>query len=218
MSAIGIGQDGPMQLTVVDHPLARVALTVLRDETTDVAGFRHGMGTLSSILAYEAVRGLPVTDVLITTPLTETVGARFDALPLVVPVLRAGLGLLPGMLEHLPGAPTAFVGVKRNEATLVPEPYLDTVPDRIDAAEAFVLDPMLATGGSLNHAAELLRRRGAERVTAVCVLAAPEGIAALRREGAVDHLVVASIDDYLDDDAFIVPGLGDAGDRLYGVA
>ena len=213
-----MGQDGRMQLTVVDHPLARVALSVLRDEATDVMGFRGAMGALSSILAYEAARGLSVTEMPVTTPLTETTGARLDALPLVVPVLRAGLGLLPGMLEHLPGAPTAFVGVRRNETTLVPEPYLDTVPDRIDVAEAFVLDPMLATGGSLNHAAELLRRRGAERVTAVCVLAAPEGIAALRREGAVDHLVLASIDDYLDDDAFIVPGLGDAGDRLYGPA
>ena len=207
-----------MQLTVVDHPLARVALSVLRDESTDVAGFRQAMGTLSSILAYEAARGLSVTELPVRTPLTETTGARLDELPLVVPVLRAGLGLLPGMLEHLPGAPTAFVGVKRNETTLVPEPYLDTVSECLDGIEAWVLDPMLATGGSLNHAAELLRRRGAERVTALCVLAAPEGIAALRREGAVGHLVVASIDDYLDDDAFIVPGLGDAGDRLYGPA
>lgn len=132
------------------------------------------MGTLSSILAYEAARGLSVTELPVRTPLTETTGARLDELPLVVPVLRAGLGLLPGMLEHLPGAPTAFVGVKRNETTLVPEPYLDTVSEGLDGIEAWVLDPMLATGGSLNHAAELLRRRGAERVTALCVLAAPK--------------------------------------------
>ena len=209
-----------MQLTVVDHPLARVALSVLRDESTDVAGFRQAMGTLSSILAYEAARGLSVTELPVRTPLTETTGARLDELPLVVPVLRAGLGLLPGMLEHLPGAPTAFVGVKRNETTLVPEPYLDTVSEGLDGIEAWVLDPMLATGGSMADALRRLAERGATDVTAVCVVCAPQGIEAMRaiEQAGVGRLrlITATIDDGLNDAKFIVPGLGDAGDRQFG--
>lgn len=207
-----------MQVTVVDHPLAKAALTALRDQDTGVTAFREAMGTLSGILGYEAARDLSTVEAPITTPITDTIGISMGSDPWMVPVLRAGLGLLPGVLAHLPGAPTAFVGVRRNEETLMPEPYLNTVPADLSGAEVWLLDPMLATGGSLNHAASEVRRCGAGSITAVCVLAAPEGVAAVEREGLVDRLVVAAIDDHLDENSYIVPGLGDAGDRLYGPA
>lgn len=213
-----MGHDGPMHLTVVDHPLAQAALTVLRDESTEAAGFRAAMNALATMLIYDATRELSTQDITVTTPLTDTAGVRIDAPPYVIPVLRAGLGMLAGALTHLPDAPTAFVGVARNDDTLIPEPYLNSLPGDLDGRDVLVLDPMLATGGSLAHAAELIGDRNPGKVTAVCVLAAPAGVATLRRTGAVDALVLASIDDHLNDDAFIVPGLGDAGDRLYGLA
>lgn len=207
-----------MLLTVVDHPLVQAALTVLRDESTDQAGFRAGMNALSGMLLYEATRELATADVTVATPVAEAAGVRIDRPPYLVPVLRAGLGLLDGALAHLPDAPTAFVGVSRNESTLVPEPYLITLPDDFDGRDVLVLDPMLATGGSLIYATELIAERNPGRISVVCVLAAPAGVAALRRSGVVESLVLASIDDFLNDDAFIVPGLGDAGDRQYGPA
>jgi uracil phosphoribosyltransferase len=207
-----------VQLNVVDHPLALQALATLRDQETDRAGFRHAMDDLAGLLVYEATRSLRTETYEVTTPLTTTTGTRVAEPPMAVPVLRAGLGLLPGLLRILPDAPTGFVGVARNEETLVPEPYMNSVPADLGGRDVLVLDPMLATGGSLAHACGLLRDRNPGRLTCVCVLAAPEGVGALDRSGLADELVVASIDDHLDDDAYIVPGLGDAGDRLYGTA
>ena len=207
-----------MLTTVVDHPLALRALTSLRDENTDRAGFRVAMDDLSGILVYEATRRLRVTAVEVTTPLAVTDGVRVTEPPMAVPILRAGLGLLPGVLRYLPDCPTGFIGVARNEETLVPEPYMNSVPDDLNGRDVLVLDPMLATGGSLSYACGLLRDRNPGRLVAVCVLAAPEGVAALSRSGLADELVVASIDDHLDERSYIVPGLGDAGDRLYGTA
>ena len=206
-----------MELTVVDHPLAQAALTALRDEAGGPAEFRAAMDALARILAYEALRHVDVAEVPVTTPLTDTVGVRVEAAPYAIPVLRAGLGLLAGVLHHLPDAPTAFIGVAREEETLVPVPYLNSLPDDLSGRDVLLLDPMLATGGSLAYAAGQLAERNPGRITAICVLAAPEGVAAMRSAGTVDALVLASIDDRLNDDAFIVPGLGDAGDRLYGV-
>ena len=207
-----------MLTTVVDHPLARRALTTLRDETTDRAAFRVAMDDLAGILVYEATRNLRVEAVRVTTPLAETDGVRVTEPPMAVPILRAGLGLLPGVLRYLPDCPTGFIGVARNEETLVPEPYMNSVPDDLQGRDVLVLDPMLATGGSLAYACGLLRDRNPGRLVAVCVLAAPEGVAALDRSGLADELVVGSIDDHLDATSYIVPGLGDAGDRLYGTA
>ncbi len=204
--------------TVVDHPLARRALTTLRDEDTGRAAFRVAMDDLAGILVYEATRQLRVEAVRVTTPLAETDGVRVVEPPMAVPVLRAGLGLLPGVLRYLPDCPTGFIGVARNEQTLIPEPYMNSVPDDLDGRDVLVLDPMLATGGSLTFACNILRDRNPGRLVCVCVLAAPEGVAALERSGLADALVVASIDDHLNDVAYIVPGLGDAGDRLYGTA
>ena len=207
-----------MQTTVVDHPLALRALTVLRDQDTDRAGFRVAMDDLAGILVYEATRSLRVQTVQVTTPLAVTEGVRVTEPPMAVPILRAGLGLLPGVLRYLPDCPTGFIGVARNEETLIPEPYMNSVPDDLHGRDVLVLDPMLATGGSLIYACGLLRDRNPGRLIAVTVLAAPEGVAALDRSGLADELVTGSIDDHLNDVSYIVPGLGDAGDRLYGTA
>ena len=207
-----------MHTTVVDHPLAAQALTRLRDEGTDRAAFREAMDDLAAILVVEATRSLPVVEIAITTPLVEATGARVDPTPLTVPVLRAGLGLLPGVLRMLPDAPTGFIGVARDEESHQPVPYMDSVPTDLEGRPVLVLDPMLATGGSLAFACALLQERNPGRLTAMCVLAAPEGVAHISASGLVDDLVVAAIDDHLDERAFIVPGLGDAGDRLFGTA
>ena len=207
-----------MQINVVDHPLALRALTTLRDQDTDRAAFRVAMDDLAGILVYEATRHLRVEAVQVTTPLAVTEGVCVTEPPMAVPVLRAGLGLLPGVLRYLPDCPTGFIGVARNEETLIPEPYMNSVPDDLQGRDVLVLDPMLATGGSLAYACGLLRDRNPGRLVAVCVLAAPEGVAALDRSGLADELVVGSIDDHLNEASYIVPGLGDAGDRLYGTA
>jgi len=213
-----LDQDGTVITTVVDHPLAAQALTALRDERTPRDGFRQAMNDLSGLLVYEATRSLRTETFEVQTPLIATTGIRVAQPPIVVPVLRAGLGLLHGVLRLLPDAPTGFIGVSRNEETLQPEPYMNSVPADLGGRDALVLDPMLATGGSLTHACGLLAQRNPGRITCVCVLAAPEGVARLSQSGLVDELVVAALDDHLDERAFIVPGLGDAGDRLYGTA
>jgi uracil phosphoribosyltransferase len=207
-----------MQVTVVDHPLAAQLLTRLRDETTDRAGFRRAMDDLSGILVYEATRGVVVVDVEVRTPLATTTGTRMVQPPLVVPVLRAGLGMLGGVLRYLPETDTGFIGLARNEETYLPESYMSSVPEQLDGRPVLVLDPMLATGGSLEHSCRTLADRGAGPLTAVCVLAAPEGIARIEASGLVTQVVTASIDERLNDSAYIVPGLGDAGDRLFGTA
>ena len=207
-----------MRVTVVDHPLAAQLLTRLRDETTDRAGFRRAMDDLSGILVYEATRDIQAESVEVRTPLGPTTGTRVTNPPLVVPVLRAGLGMLGGVLRYLPETDTGFIGLARNEETYLPEAYMSSVPDELGGRPVIVLDPMLATGGSLQHACRTLAERRAGPLTAVCVLAAPEGIARIEATGLVAHVVTASIDERLNDDAYIVPGLGDAGDRLFGTA
>ena len=207
-----------MKVTVVDHPLAVRLLTRLRDASTDRADFRLAMDELAGMLVYEACRTLATQPVDVRTPLGPATGVRITDRPLVVPVLRAGLGLHGAVLRLLPETDTAFVGVARNEETLQPEPYMNSVPPDLAGRPVLVLDPMLATGGSLEHACRLLRERGAGPMTSVCVLAAPEGLRRVERSGLVERIVTAAVDDHLDERAFIVPGLGDAGDRLFGTA
>jgi uracil phosphoribosyltransferase len=207
-----------MDVTVVDHPLAARLLTRLRDEATDRATFRQAMDELAGMLVYEACRTLATEPVEVRTPLGPAPGVRIAAPPLVVPVLRAGLGLHNAFLRLLPETDTGFIGVSRNEATLQPEPYMNSVPAELSGRPVMVIDPMLATGGSLAHACRLLRDRGAGPLTGVCVLAAPEGLALLGESRLVDRVVTAAVDDHLDERAFIYPGLGDAGDRLFGTA
>jgi uracil phosphoribosyltransferase len=205
-----------MDVVEVDHPLAKARLTTMRDARTDSAAFRAALQELTVILIYEALRDAPVRTERIHTPVARTDGYWLAQPPLLVPVLRAGLGMADQAQKLIPDAQMGFVGMSRDEETLMPTPYMESLPENLDGRPVFVLDPMLATGGSMKHTIELLTGRGATDVTAVCVLAAPEGIQALAESGLPVRLVTASIDERLNDSGFIVPGLGDAGDRQYG--
>jgi uracil phosphoribosyltransferase len=205
-----------VDVRVVDHPLAAVRLTALRDERTDNAAFRAALGELTVMLVYEATRDTPHEKVAVRTPLAETTGTRLANPPLLVAVLRAGLGMIEQAHALLPEASVGFVGVARDEKTALPTPYLESLPDDLRGRPVIVLDPMLATGGSMTHTIDLLHRRGADDVTVLCVVAAPEGVAALEKIAPHARLFTAAIDDRLDDVAYIVPGLGDAGDRQFG--
>lgn len=211
-----------MQLKVLDHPLVAHKLTHLRDVETKSPTFRGLVDELVTLLAYEATRGVRVNPVRITTPITQTDGiALADPKPLVVPILRAGLGMLGGMTRLMPTAEVGFVGMIRDEQTLQPFTYAERLPQDLSGRQCFVLDPMLATGGSLGGCVQFLADRQARDVTCICLLAAPEGIENFRK--LVEHLkitttlVVAAVDERLNEHGYIVPGLGDAGDRLYGV-
>ncbi|OBG58685.1 uracil phosphoribosyltransferase [Mycobacterium sp. E3339] len=205
-----------MDTRVIDHPLALSRLTVLRDERTDNAHFRAGLRDLTAMLVYEATRDAARETFGIRTPLAETVGVRLANPPLLVPVLRAGLGMLERALELLPEARVGFVGVARDEQTHCATGYLASLPDDLSGVPVIVLDPMLATGGSLKHTVGLLLERGATDITVLCAVAAPEGIAALERTAPAARLFTVAVDGGLNENAYIVPGLGDAGDRQYG--
>lgn len=208
-----------MRVVVADHPLITHKLTVLRDRHTPPPTFRQLVDELMNLLAYEATREVRVESIEIETPVALTTGVKIsEPAPLIVPILRAGLGMLDGMVKMVPTAEVGFLGMKRNEETLEPETYAERLPEDLTGRQCFVLDPMLATGGSLAAAIDFLFDRGATDVTAICVLGTPEGIAAVRA-GAGDRevtLVLGALDDGLNEQAYIVPGLGDAGDRLYG--
>ena len=209
-----------MRVLVVDHPLVSHKLTVLRDKNTPSPVFRLLTEELVTLLAYEATRDVRVEPVQIETPVTTTVGTGLGKpTPLVVPILRAGLGMLEGMTRLVPTAEVGFLGMARNEETLEAITYAERLPDDLTGRQVFVLDPMLATGGTLREAIKFLFRRGAADVTCICLLAAPEGLEVLKQEleGKNVTIVLASIDEKLNENAYIVPGLGDAGDRLYGV-
>ncbi len=211
-----------MRVHAVDHPLVAHKLTTLRDAATNSPTFRLLCDELVTLLAYEATREVRVCAREVSTPVADAVGVRLAApKPLVVPILRAGLGMLDGMVRLLPTAEVGFLGLVRDEVTLQATTYANRLPARVDGRQCYVLDPMLATGGTLIAACRYLLDRGAESITAICLLAAPEGIAALEAGLGVDagnvHLVVAAIDERLNEVGYIVPGLGDAGDRLYGV-
>ncbi|HWI31227.1 MAG TPA: uracil phosphoribosyltransferase [Microbacterium sp.] len=208
-----------MRVHVADHPLITHKLTVLRDQRTSSPVFRQLTEELVTLLAYEATRHVRVEPVEITTPVTTTTGVKIgEPRPLVVPILRAGLGMLDGMVKLLPTAEVGFLGMARDEVTLEPTTYAERLPHDLSDRQCFVLDPMLATGGSLGAAIGFLFARGAQDVTAICILAAPEGVAAIEKQ--VEHrdvtLVLGALDERLNEKGYIVPGLGDAGDRLYG--
>jgi uracil phosphoribosyltransferase len=205
-----------MDVRVVDHPVAAARLTTLRDERTDNASFRAALCDLTLMLVYEATRDAATEPVPIRTPMAATMGSRLATPPLLVPVLRAGLGMVDRAHMLIPEAKVGFVGVARNEETHQPTPYLESLPDDLSVQPVMVLDPMLATGGSMVHTLKLLYARNASDVTAVCVVCAPEGIAALEEVAPDLRLFTAAIDDGLNDIAYIVPGLGDAGDRQFG--
>jgi uracil phosphoribosyltransferase len=205
-----------MDVLAVDHPLVKARLTVMRDARTDRATFRAALHELTVMLVYEAMRDAPVRTERIHTPVARTTGYWLANPPLLVPVLRAGLGMADQAHRLIPDAQMGFVGLARDEQTLRPTPYMESLPEDLSGRPVFVLDPMLATGGSMEYTIRLLTGRGATDVTAVCALAAPEGIKHLSESGLPVRLVTASVDERLNDSGFIVPGLGDAGDRQYG--
>ncbi|TQL57370.1 uracil phosphoribosyltransferase [Rarobacter faecitabidus] len=206
---------------MADHPLIAHKLTVLRDVNTDSPTFRRLVEELVALLAYEATREVRVETVEVTTPVATTTGTHISTpRPLVVPILRAGLGMLEGMSKLLPTAEVGFLGMLRDETTLEAVTYANRLPQDITGRQTFLLDPMLATGGTLIMAIDYLLELGAKDVTAICLLAAPEGIDAVRQsvgDRAEVKIVVAAVDERLNAKGYIVPGLGDAGDRLYGV-
>jgi uracil phosphoribosyltransferase len=207
-----------MNVTVIDHPLAAERLAILRDVRTTNAEFRQALDGLGGMLVYEAMRGLATTDSTVTTPLGQAPARSLEKVPMLVPILRAGIGLVNPALRLVPQAEVGFVGLARNEETFDPHPYLAKLPERLDGRDIFILDPMLATGGSLEFCCRLLIERGAPQpMTVVCVLAAPEGIERMKQSGINVNIVTASIDSHLNDSAYIVPGLGDAGDRQFGL-
>ena len=212
-----------MRTHVVDHPLVAHKLTLLRDVETESPTFRRLTEELVTLLAYEATRDVRVAPHRITTPVADTTGVHLaQPKPLVVPILRAGLGMLEGMVRLLPTAEVGFLGMVRNESTLEAATYAERLPADLSGRQCYVLDPMLATGATLAKAIKFLVGRGADHITAICLLAAPEGLAHVEEDLAgIDvpvTVVTAALDERLNDQGYIVPGLGDAGDRLYGVA
>ncbi len=212
-----------MRVHVVDHPLISHKLTALRDQRTDSPTFRRLTDELVTLLAYEATREVRIEPVTVETPVAPAQGVQLATpKPLVVPILRAGLGMLDGMMRLLPTAEVGFLGLVRNEETLEPATYAERLPEDLSGRQCYVLDPMLATGGTLAASVHYLVRRGADHITAICLLSAPEGCARMERElSDIDvpvTVVTAAMDERLNERGYIVPGLGDAGDRLYGLA
>jgi len=211
-----------MRVHVADHQLISHKLTYLRDKRTDSPTFRRLVDELVTLLAYEATRDVRVEPFEIETPVAPTTGIKLASpKPLVVPILRAGLGMLDGMVRLLPTAEVGFLGMMRNEETLEATTYANRLPDNLHGRQCYVLDPMLATGGTLAMAIRYLVDRGADDITAITLLAAPEGIAHIEEQlgdlGVPLSLVTGAVDERLNDQGYIVPGLGDAGDRLYGL-
>ena len=211
-----------MKIHVADHPLITHKLTVLRDERTDSPTFRRLTEEIVTLLAYEATREVKVDQVNVKTPVAMAQGLHLaKPKPVVVPILRAGLGMLEGMSRLIPTAEIGFLGMVRDEKTLQAKTYANRLPEDLTGRQCYILDPMLATGGTLVAAIEFLLAKGATDITAICILAAPEGIAVLEKAFANStvaiKLVTGALDQKLNEHGYTVPGLGDAGDRLYGV-
>lgn len=205
-----------MDITVVNHPLAASRLTIMRDKRSNNAAFRAALADLGAMLIYEAARDLEVEEFDTETPVATARGARLATPPIIVPIIRAGLGMVDPSLSMIPDAQVGFIGLARDEKTHEPVPYLEALPQDLSGQPVFLVDPMLATGGSLIHAIDLLVERGADNITCICMVSAQPGVNNLEAHGGPVRLVTATIDPALNEDAYIVPGLGDAGDRLYG--
>lgn len=210
-----------MRIHVANHPLITHKLTVLRDKGTPSPVFRQLVEELVTLLAYEATREVRTVEVEVETPVTTAKGMKLSRpRPIIIPVLRAGLGMLEGIVKLLPTAEVGFLGIKRNEETLQPFTYANRLPDDLTGRQVFIIDPMLATGGTLINSIDYVFDRGATEVTCICLLGAPEGLAAVKEHvGERDvQIVLGALDEKLNEHGYIVPGLGDAGDRLYGLA
>ncbi|MNI04027.1 Uracil phosphoribosyltransferase [compost metagenome] len=202
---------------ICDHPLIQHKLTFIRDETTNTKDFRELVDEVATLMAYEITRDIPLTDIQVKTPVTTAdcriISGRMLGL---IPILRAGLGMVDGILKLVPAAKVGHVGLYRDPETLQPVEYYVKLPIDVQERELIVIDPMLATGGSANAAIEVLKKRGCNQIKLMCLIAAPEGIKCVQNTHPDVDIYVAAVDDYLNDHGYIVPGLGDAGDRLFG--
>ena len=202
---------------VMDHPLIQHKIGLLRREETGSRDFKALVGEIAMLMCYEATRDLKLDDVKITTPICETTAKQLEGKKLaIVPILRAGIGMVEGMLALIPAAKVGHIGLYRDPETLEPVEYYCKLPADCDEREVFVVDPMLATGGSCAAAIELLKAKGVKKIRFLCTIAAPEGVERMRREHPDVDLYIGALDDHLNDHGYIVPGLGDAGDRIFG--
>lgn len=206
----------PASVNHIKHPIILHYLTILRDQKSDTSAFRMAMNKISTILAYHALAELPLDSMSIQTPIQETEGHKPGTDVCIIPILRAGLSLVDGIIDFVPQAKVGHLGMYRNEETHEPVNYYDNIPAGIEDAYALVVDPMLATGGSATYSIQYLKGLGATNIRFVCLIAAPEGIARVQADHPDVPIITASIDERLNDQAYIVPGLGDAGDRYFG--
>jgi uracil phosphoribosyltransferase len=203
-------------VVVFDHPLIAHKLASIRDKRTGYRSFRAALSQIAGLMVYEVTRELPTHEARIETPLTETTCRVLAGVITIVPVLRAGLGMIDGMLEVMPEARVGHLGLARDEETLEPRAYLNKLPRDLDAGPVILVDPMLATGGSASAALTMLRQAGASDVRMICLVASPEGVTRMRRDHPDVKIYAAALDERLDERGYILPGLGDAGDRMYG--
>ncbi len=201
---------------IVNHPLIEHKLTQLRRKTTNTRNFRANLNELAGLLAYEISRDLPLKEVEIETPVSDTISNELSQDLVLVPILRAGLGMIEGIASLIPDARVGHIGIARNEGTLKPEPYYEKLPVGFENAIIMVLDPMLATGGSASAAIRSLKDQGARIIKLVCIVGAPEGVQKIENDHPDVEIFLAALDKRLDENGYIVPGLGDAGDRLFG--
>jgi len=203
-------------VTLIEHPVISRDLTILRDVDTPTADFRSAMKRIAIILAYHALKELPLRSFQVQTPIHETTGYDIDQEVFVVPILRAGLSLTDALLQFIPDAKVGHLGMYRDEETLEPVDYYSNIPNGVEDAMVLVVDPMLATGGSADDALTYLRKQGAQHMRFISLISAPEGLQRLQKKHPNVHIITSAIDEKLNDDAYIVPGLGDAGDRYFG--
>ena len=202
---------------VLDHPLIQHKLSIIRDKNCGTREFRQCVNEIAELMVYEVSRDMPLEDVEVETPITKATTKRLAGKKVVVvPILRAGIGMVDGILELIPAAKVGHIGMYRDEETLQPHEYFVKMPDDLENREMIIVDPMLATGGSAIMAVDALKKRGAKSIKFVCLFAAPEGVKAFREAHPDVDIYSASLDEYLNEDGYIVPGLGDAGDRLFG--
>lgn len=204
------------QVSLIEHPVINKDLTILRDVTTETEEFRAALKRIAVILAYHALKKLPLRTFDVETPIKKTTGYAIDQQIMVVPILRAGLGLSDALLQFIPDAKVGHVGMERDEATHQPVDYYSNIPEGVEDAMVLVVDPMLATGGSAHDALSFLKKKGAQHLRFVSLICAPEGLEKIEQQHPNVEVITAAIDEKLNDDAFIVPGLGDAGDRFFG--
>jgi len=205
------------KVKVIDHPMVQHKLSLMRDKSTGTKDFRELLDEIAMLMAYEVTRDLPLKEVEIETPICKTMTKVITGKTLaIIPILRAGLGMVNGMLRLIPAAKTGHIGLYRDPETFQPVEYYCKLPSDIERRELIVVDPMLATGGSAADAIGLIKQRGGKNIKLMCLIAAPEGIQAVQKAHPDVDIFVAAIDDHLDEHAYIVPGLGDAGDRIFG--